>query len=86
MNSKETFGSHGAKLHLLELNKIKLKFIPHGLPILIRTQRHGHGQILTILLGTVGLRWGSDWHCARIAQSPPNGGYVYVNQTHNSRE
>lgn len=27
-----------------------------------------------------GLRWGSDWHCARIAQSPPNDGYVYVNQ------
>jgi hypothetical protein len=24
-----------------------------------------------------GLRYGSGWHCARIAQSPPNGKYVY---------
>lgn len=24
-----------------------------------------------------GLRWGSDWYCAYIAQSPPNGSYVY---------
>lgn len=27
-----------------------------------------------------GLRWGSDWYCARIAQSAPNGPYVYVEQ------
>ncbi|MDE5421752.1 hypothetical protein L3073_05995 [Ancylomarina sp. DW003] len=25
-----------------------------------------------------GLRWGSNWHCARIAQSAPNGPYVFV--------
>jgi hypothetical protein len=24
-----------------------------------------------------GLPWGSDWYCAYIAQSPPNGPYVY---------
>lgn len=25
-----------------------------------------------------GLDWGSDWYCARIAQAPKNGPYVYV--------
>ena len=27
-----------------------------------------------------GLKWGSDWYCAWIAQAPPNEGYVYVVQ------
>lgn len=27
-----------------------------------------------------GLRYGSDWYCAYIAQSPPNGPYVYMIQ------
>ncbi len=27
-----------------------------------------------------GLPWGSDWYCARIAQSAPDGPYVYVQQ------
>ena len=27
-----------------------------------------------------GLRWGSGWYCARIAQAPKNGPYVFVEQ------